>query len=297
MTASQSVHLRARRAREPRRMSALVGRRARAVLGRHQRAVAQPFRSGDAARNVAMPMPASIGSFALRAARRLRRRAAQRHLARRRRRQPRAQGRAAAVRSGASPVQRRPLRSAGPLRRRLDEREARRGQRRTAIGSMLDFTLTRLFGNITISNGLAWSPDGRTMYHADTPAQTVRAYDYDARSGTAGAAAGRSRTGTARRERPDGGAVDSAGNYWMRVLPRRQDRAAVAAWRARRRIPGAGDVPDDVRVRRPRSAHALRDDRRGSSARTRSSRACRRAAAFSRCASTCPACPKRAFRG
>src|SRR6187401_2173329 len=46
-----------------------------------------------------------------------------------------------------------------------------------------DFTLTRLFGNMTISNGLAFSPDGTTMYHADTPARIVRAYDYDGGAG------------------------------------------------------------------------------------------------------------------
>jgi sugar lactone lactonase YvrE len=76
-----------------------------------------------------------------------------------------------------------------------------------------DFTLTRLFGNMTISNGLAWSPDGRTMYHSDTPARTVRAFDYDAATGTPS----RARTFVhyqAEMERPDGGAVDSAGHYW-----------------------------------------------------------------------------------
>jgi sugar lactone lactonase YvrE len=54
------------------------------------------------------------------------------------------------------------------------------------------------------------------MYHADTPARTVRAYDYDAASGTPS----RGRTFAQWRgetERPDGGAVDSAGNYWIAV--------------------------------------------------------------------------------
>jgi sugar lactone lactonase YvrE len=75
------------------------------------------------------------------------------------------------------------------------------------------FTLTRLFGNMTISNGLAWSPDGRTMYHSDTPARTVRAFDYDAATGTPT----RARTFVhfdAETQRPDGGTVDSAGHYW-----------------------------------------------------------------------------------
>jgi sugar lactone lactonase YvrE len=77
-----------------------------------------------------------------------------------------------------------------------------------------DFSLHELFRGMTISNGLAFAPDGRTMYHADTPAHVVHAFDYDVASGTL----------TNRRvfaqwsgetERPDGAAVDSVGNYWV----------------------------------------------------------------------------------
>lgn len=91
-------------------------------------------------------------------------------------------------------------------------------EKRDADGAALyrvdsDFTLTRLFGGMTISNGLAWSPDRRTMYHADTPAHTIRAFDYDAATG----APSRPRTFAqwhGANERPDGGTVDSAGHYW-----------------------------------------------------------------------------------
>jgi sugar lactone lactonase YvrE len=38
-----------------------------------------------------------------------------------------------------------------------------------------DFTLTRILSGMTISNGLAFSPDGRTMYHSDTPLQVITA--------------------------------------------------------------------------------------------------------------------------
>jgi sugar lactone lactonase YvrE len=40
-------------------------------------------------------------------------------------------------------------------------------------------------GGMTNSNGLAWSPDGRTMYHADTTSHRIDAYDYDVATGTA----------------------------------------------------------------------------------------------------------------
>jgi len=73
--------------------------------------------------------------------------------------------------------------------------------------------LVTIAGGVTISNGLAWSPDGRTMYHADTPAHVIRAYDYDVATGLPGDgrvfAQWREET-----DRPDGGAVDSEGNYW-----------------------------------------------------------------------------------
>jgi len=77
-----------------------------------------------------------------------------------------------------------------------------------------DFTLTRLFGGMTISNGLAFSPDGRTMYHADTPARIVRAFDYDGATGTPSRARTFAQWDGAN-ERPDGASVDSRGHYWV----------------------------------------------------------------------------------
>lgn len=76
-----------------------------------------------------------------------------------------------------------------------------------------DGRLARVLDGVMISNGLAWSPDGRTMYHADTPTHTVRAFDYDASTGVPS----RARTFVqwpGETDRPDGCAVDSAGNYW-----------------------------------------------------------------------------------
>ena len=87
--------------------------------------------------------------------------------------------------------------------------------------------------DITISNGLAWSPDGRTMYHADTPTHVVRAFDYDVATGTPSRPRACSRNGPARPTGPTAAAVDSAGNYWTRVLPRRQGRQDLAARRRR----------------------------------------------------------------
>lgn len=77
-----------------------------------------------------------------------------------------------------------------------------------------DGRFLRLMGDMTISNGLAWSPDGRTMYHADTPTHEVRAFDYDTRAGLPMNARSFARW-SGENDRPDGAAVDREGNYWV----------------------------------------------------------------------------------
>jgi len=76
--------------------------------------------------------------------------------------------------------------------------------------------LVRLAGGLLTSNGLAFSPDGRTLYHSDTPRFIVNRYDYDASSGTA---ENRQvfvelKATASDRGRPDGAAVDAQGCYW-----------------------------------------------------------------------------------
>ena len=95
----------------------------------------------------------------------------------------------------------------------LDEREARRQFGGADRASIRTSASPRVLDDIMISNGLAWSPDGRTMYHADTPTHTIRAFDYDAATGMPS----RPRVFAqwhGETDRPDGAAVDSAGNYW-----------------------------------------------------------------------------------
>jgi sugar lactone lactonase YvrE len=45
-------------------------------------------------------------------------------------------------------------------------------------------SLSKLLPNVTISNGLAWSPDHTTFYYIDTPTREVRAFDYDLENGS-----------------------------------------------------------------------------------------------------------------
>jgi sugar lactone lactonase YvrE len=46
-----------------------------------------------------------------------------------------------------------------------------------------DRKIERKFGGIGCSNSLCWSPDGTTMYHADSFTWQVRAWDFDAATG------------------------------------------------------------------------------------------------------------------
>ncbi|MEJ0020024.1 MAG: SMP-30/gluconolactonase/LRE family protein [Acetobacteraceae bacterium] len=64
-----------------------------------------------------------------------------------------------------------------------------------------------------VSNGLAWSPDGRTMYHSDSTAAIIEAWDFDAANG--GLANHRVVATLSDQEgRPDGAATDVEGAYW-----------------------------------------------------------------------------------
>jgi sugar lactone lactonase YvrE len=76
-----------------------------------------------------------------------------------------------------------------------------------------DLDLAPVLEDMMISNGLAFSPDGRTMYHADTPARTVRAYDFDGAHGAPSNGRVFARF-DGENDRPDGAAVDSEGCYW-----------------------------------------------------------------------------------
>jgi sugar lactone lactonase YvrE len=78
-------------------------------------------------------------------------------------------------------------------------------------------------GGMTTSNGLAFSPDNRTMYHADTPSHRITRFDFDAQTGSFSnqqelRAFSKDKTAPDYGGRPDGAAVDSEGNYWVAMF-------------------------------------------------------------------------------
>lgn len=90
--------------------------------------------------------------------------------------------------------------------------------------------LQRMAGDVVTSNGLAWSPDARTLYWSDTRAHRIQALAFDAPSGEISDARVLARfdpprDGTpdsAYGGRPDGAAVDTAGVYWVAMYEGQQ---------------------------------------------------------------------------
>ena len=77
--------------------------------------------------------------------------------------------------------------------------------------------LTRVIEGVSVSNGLAFSPDGRTLYCANTPSRCVEAFDIDPETGTLSnrriflsLAPGDGHI--------DGATVDTEGGYWLAVV-------------------------------------------------------------------------------
>jgi len=89
-----------------------------------------------------------------------------------------------------------------------------------------------MVGDIAVSNGLAWSPDSKTMYHTNSPQRVVWAWDFDLDMGAisnrrvfAEPAPGEGY--------PDGAAVDAEGCYWS---------ARFDAWRIVRHAPDGREI-------------------------------------------------------
>ena len=92
--------------------------------------------------------------------------------------------------------------------------------------------VAKIFGDVTISNGLTWSPDRKTMYYIDTPTMRVDAFDFDLSDGLM----------TNRRTviripdgigYPDGMTVDAEGKLWI---------AMWAGWGVTRWDPDSGEL-------------------------------------------------------
>ena len=92
------------------------------------------------------------------------------------------------------------------------------GPKRTATGSLYvlhsDLRAEKKFGPVTVSNGLVWTKDARTMFYIDTPRKNVLAFDFDVTTGNIGneriAFATDGFSGV-----PDGMTIDAEDRLWI----------------------------------------------------------------------------------
>ncbi|WP_067339222.1 SMP-30/gluconolactonase/LRE family protein [Stappia indica] len=107
-----------------------------------------------------------------------------------------------------------------------------------------DGTVTRKESGISVSNGMAWSPDNRVFYFVDTVPGLIYAYDFEPGKGVLG-----NRRVLARipegEGRPDGIAVDREGGVWCAIWD---------GWRVNRYLPdGRHERSIEMPVPRPTS--------------------------------------------
>jgi sugar lactone lactonase YvrE len=76
-----------------------------------------------------------------------------------------------------------------------------------------DLSVHVVLEEVTVSNGLEWSPDGRVAYYNDTPTSRISVFDYDGEAGLTGR-----RTFTEVDGNPDGLTVDAEGGVWTALF-------------------------------------------------------------------------------
>lgn len=101
-----------------------------------------------------------------------------------------------------------------------------------------DFTLLTKITGVTCSNGLAWSPDHKTLYYIDTPTRNIVAYHYDAGSGSI--VNGRIVIRVPQTEGyPDGMTIDTEGMLWVALWD---------GWKIARYNPYTGKQLEQIRL-------------------------------------------------
>jgi sugar lactone lactonase YvrE len=101
-----------------------------------------------------------------------------------------------------------------------------------------DGTATVVLRDVTISNGLDWSPDGSTVYYVDSATQGIDAFDFDPATGEF---ANRRRLLSIPSDvgSPDGLTVDSGGLIWVALW----DGAAVHCYTPAGRLEDVVELP------------------------------------------------------
>jgi sugar lactone lactonase YvrE len=102
---------------------------------------------------------------------------------------------------------------AGTMHRDQDEKAAKEAGALYSLDRNL--TVRRLLGDLTVSNGMGWSPDYSTMYLIDSPTKKVFAFDYDLTTGNISNRRVVVTIPDELRGYPDGMATDQEGMIWV----------------------------------------------------------------------------------
>jgi len=90
--------------------------------------------------------------------------------------------------------------------------------------------------DVTVSNGLEWSPDGSLAYYVDTPTGSIDVFDYDVENGLTGR---REFVAPQSEGHPDGLTVDDEGGVWVALY----DGGAVHRYTAQGALDEVVEVP------------------------------------------------------
>jgi len=77
-----------------------------------------------------------------------------------------------------------------------------------------DLKLTSSIDDLLITNSLCWNPDGKTVYHTDTPSRLIKQYPYNTETAEIGIEQAELFVKTERDCYPDGSIVDAQGYLW-----------------------------------------------------------------------------------
>ena len=94
-----------------------------------------------------------------------------------------------------------------------------------------------LVDEVEVTNSICWSPDGKTMYLADSPTKQIHSYDYDGEKGVVGNKKLLHTKSDPEVGVPDGSCVDSEGFLWNAVW-----RSGAGPGMVQRIDPSSGEV-------------------------------------------------------
>jgi sugar lactone lactonase YvrE len=101
----------------------------------------------------------------------------------------------------------------------------------------VDGSVRAVLENVTVSNGIDWSPDGSRVYYNDTATHHISVFDYDVKGGLTGRRVFVDLS--AEGKRPDGLTVDAEGGVWVAL----SNGGAVRRYTAQGVLDGMIEVP------------------------------------------------------